>query len=53
MNKHGVEELPLKYIITAIIAALVLGIIMNITSIINEGITGAAIIFNALTNLTG
>lgn len=58
MNRRGVEGLPLKYIIIAIIAALVLGIVMNVTSIISEGVTGAAIIFNntlanALANLTG
>lgn len=53
-----VEGLPLKYIIIAIIAALVLGIIMNVTSIIGTGVTGAAVVFNntlmnALANLTG
>ena len=58
MNRRGVEGLPLKYIIIAIVAALVLGIIMNVTSIISEGVTGAATAFNntlfeALANLTG
>ena len=58
MNRRAVEGLPLKYIIIAIIAALVLGIVMNVTSIIQEGVTGAAVIFNntlmkALGNLTG
>ncbi len=58
MNKRGVEGLPLKYIIIAIVAALILGIIMNMTSIIEQGVTGAAVIFNntlgqVLANLTG
>jgi hypothetical protein len=46
------EGLPLKYIIIAILAALIFGIILNVTSIFGQGITGSTIL-NFMANLTG
>ncbi|MFA5406425.1 MAG: hypothetical protein WC307_03670 [Candidatus Nanoarchaeia archaeon] len=41
MNRKGVEGLPLKYIIIAIIAALVVGVMINVTSDIGLSIGNA------------
>jgi|GEM_PF-1311204 len=53
MNRKGVEGLPLKYIIIAIVAALVVGVLINVTSTIGLSIEDAAGMFVAkLENLT-
>ena len=53
MNRRGVEGLPLKYIIVAIIAALVIGVLINVTSSMGAGIMNATGMFIArLQNLT-
>jgi archaellum component FlaG (FlaF/FlaG flagellin family) len=53
MNRKGVEGLPLKYIIVAIIAALVVGVLINVTSTIGISVQDAAGMFVAkLQNLT-
>ena len=41
-NKKGVEGLPFKYIIIALVAALVIGMVLNFTNILGEGTIGAA-----------
>lgn len=41
-NKKGVEALPLRYIIIALVAALVIGIALQFTGILKEGIMGSA-----------
>jgi len=53
MNRKGVEGLPLKYIIVAIIAALVVGVLINVTSTMGLSIENATGMFVAkLENLT-
>lgn len=56
MNRKGVEGLPLKYIIVAIIAALVVGVMIQVTATMNLGISNATGMFVAklqnLTNIT-
>ena len=52
MSRRAVEGLPLKYIIIAIVAALVIGILINITQILGEGITAAAVKLNSTLNKT-
>ncbi len=53
MNKKGVEGLPLKYIIIAIVATIVVGVILQVVDI-----TGTSVLENAqalnrtLTNAT-
>jgi len=43
MNRDGIEGLPFKYIIIAVIAALVLGILVNVTQLLGDSvISGAA-----------
>jgi len=43
MNRGGIEGLPFKYIIIAVIAALVLGILVNVTQLLGDSvISGAA-----------
>jgi len=53
MNRKGVEGLPLKYIIIAIVAALVVGVLMSVTNTIGTSVEDAAGMFVArLENLT-
>ena len=53
MSRKGVEGLPLKYIIVAIVAALVIGVLINVTSNMGVGIMNATGMFVArLQNLT-
>ena len=53
MNKKAVEGLPLRYLIIALSAALVIGIVMETTGILRSGITGAVINLNkTLANAT-
>jgi hypothetical protein len=42
LNKKGVEGLPLRYIIIALVAALVIGIALQFTGILRGGIMNAA-----------
>lgn len=42
MNKRGVEALPLRYIIIALVAALVIGIALTFISTLKGGIVGTA-----------
>ena len=46
MNRKGVEGLPLKYIIIAIVAALVVGVLIQVTGTIGQDVTGAAVRLN-------
>jgi hypothetical protein len=46
-NKRGVEALPLRYIIIALVAALVIGIVLQFVGILKGGTIGAANQFNA------
>jgi len=41
-NKKGVEGLPFKYIIIALVAALVIGMALQFTGILQEGVVGSA-----------
>jgi len=41
MNKKAVEGLPLRYLIMALAAALVIGIVLEMTGILGTSITGA------------
>lgn len=41
MNKKGVEGLPLRYLVIALGAALAVGIVLEMTTSLNQGITGA------------
>ena len=50
MNKKGVEGLPMKYVIIAIIAALALAIILEVTGILRGGIINAATSLNETLN---
>ncbi len=53
MNKKAVEGLPLKYIIIAIIASMVVGILINVTNTIGVSVENATGMFVAqLQNLT-
>ncbi|MBD3311851.1 hypothetical protein GF352_00090 [archaeon] len=53
MNRKGVEGLPLKYIIIAIVAALVVGVLINVTSTIGLSVEDATGMFvSKLENLT-
>lgn len=45
-NKRGVEALPLRYIIIALVAALVIGIALQFVGILKGGTIGAAQQFN-------
>ena len=45
MNRRGVEGLPLKYVIMAIIAALVVGTLIQVTGELNSGIENATGMF--------
>jgi len=45
-NKRGVEALPLRYIIIALVAALVIGIALQFVGILKGGTIGAAEQFN-------
>ncbi|MDD5054616.1 MAG: hypothetical protein PHT91_01030 [Candidatus Nanoarchaeia archaeon] len=38
MNKKSVEGLPLQYLIIILIAVIVIGIIMNITGVVDLGV---------------
>lgn len=46
MNKKGVEGLPLKYLVVALTAALVIGIVLEVTGILRTSITGAVLNLN-------
>ena len=46
MNKKGIECLPLKYLVVALTAAIVIGIILEVTGILQTSITGAVINLN-------
>ena len=48
-NKRGVEALPLRYIIIALVAALVIGIALQFVGILKGGTIGAAEQFNQST----
>ena len=53
MNRKAVEGLPLKYIIIAIIAALVVGVLINVTSTIGLSVEEATGMFvTKLQNIT-
>ncbi len=39
MNRKGVEGLPLKYIIITIIAALIIGVLINTTTSIGDQVS--------------
>jgi len=41
MNKKAVEGLPLRYLIMALAAALVVGIVLEMTGMLEISITGA------------
>lgn len=41
MNKKGIEGLPIKYAIIAIIAAIVLAVVLELTGVMEIGIGGA------------
>lgn len=53
MNRKGVEGLPLKYVITAIIAALVIGVLINVTETIGLSVNSTTgMLVSRLENLT-
>lgn len=51
-NKRGVEALPLRYIIIALVAALVIGIAMQFVGILKTTTIGAANQYSQTTNKT-
>jgi hypothetical protein len=51
-NKRGVEALPLRYIIIALVAALVIGIALQFVGILKTTTIGAANQYGAMTNAT-
>lgn len=42
MNRKAIEGMPLKYIIIAIIAALVITVMVNVTNVIGDSVSDAA-----------
>ncbi|MBR9677885.1 MAG: hypothetical protein GOU97_01130 [Nanoarchaeota archaeon] len=42
LNKKGLEGLPMKYVILALVAALVIGIILDVTGILGTSILSSA-----------
>lgn len=46
MNRKGIEGLPFKYIIIAVIAALILGILINVTQLMGESVLSGAASLN-------
>jgi len=49
-NKKGIEGMPLKYIVIALVAALVIGIALQFVGILKEGTIGAAQKYNQSVN---
>ncbi len=53
MNRKCVEGLPLKYVIIAIIAALIAGVMINVSSTLGNSVNDSATAFAAkLANIT-
>ena len=52
LNKKGVEGLPLKYVIIAIVAVFSLAMALQVTNVMSQGVTGALIKINQTLNET-
>lgn len=52
MNKKSVEGLPLQYLIIILIAVIVIGIVLQITEVVDFGVTGGLEKINETVNAT-